>query len=183
MKILTVCPTIRPELFESMQDSFYRTSSDGNVLYPRTTGTVTEAINYVFNKYPNFDFYHIGNDDCEYLTPQWDVILAKKGKITYGEDGIQNQNLCTFPMIDGDIVRALGWLQLPTLTRYSGDQVWHIIGKILGILEYHPEVVIKHNWQGWDEKLGFEDLHKANEWANGHMKEDIEKVRKVICQK
>jgi outer membrane receptor protein involved in Fe transport len=57
MKILSVCPTIHPELFQEMEKSFYKTSSDGNVLYPRITGTVTEAINYAFNKFPDFDYY------------------------------------------------------------------------------------------------------------------------------
>jgi hypothetical protein len=86
-------------------------------------------------------------------------------------------------MIDGNIVRALGWLQLPCLTQYSGDQAWHVIGEILGILGYHPEVIIKHHWKGWDEVLGAEDLKRINEWCRGDMQQDIEKVRKVLCLK
>jgi len=180
MKILAVCPSIYPEKYVKMSNSFDITASKYTKIEFYSHGTVTEAINKIFNNNPNYDFYFIANDDIIFETPLWDLNLAKKGKITYGADGIQNERLCTFPMIDGDIVRALGWLQVPFLTKYSGDQAWMLIGKMLNILEYHPEVKITHKWEGWDEKLGIEDLKRINEWANTTMKNDIEKVRKVL---
>lgn len=181
-KILVVCPSIYPDKYKKMRDSFDITSSKNTIIVIQPGFGVTEAINYSFESYPDMDFYFIANDDIIFETPLWDLKLANKGKISYGNDGIQGERLCTFPMIDGDIVRALGWLQLPTLKQYSGDQAWMAIGKILNILEYHPEVLITHKWEGWNEKLGAEDLQRINHWANSTMMDDIEKVRKV-CQK
>lgn len=180
MKILTVCPSINPEKFQSMQESFYLTSSEGNVLYEVCTGTVTEAFNLAFKKYPNFDFYHMTNDDVEYITPQWDVKLATKGKISWGKDGIQNENLCTFPMIDGDIVRALGWLQMPNLERYAGDVVWKFIGQECKILNYVPEVIIRHYWEGCsDEDMNVRDMNKFAEWLVQSYK-DVNKIKEML---
>jgi len=103
-------------------DSFLTTRSEATsirVYYNK--GNITEIFNKAFQDNPDFDYYHMSNDDCVYKTHDWDLKLARKGKITYGNDLFQSENLCTFPMIDGDIVRALGWLQMPTLERYDGS--------------------------------------------------------------
>lgn len=179
MRILTVCPTIRPELFRIMEESFYKTSSDGNVLYPIETGTVTEAINFAFNKFPNFDFYHVINDDVEYKTIGWDKLLTKKVKITYGTDKVDIGEHGNFLMIDGDIVRATGWLQLPTLNKYCGDIVWKFIGQQLEILEYIPEVIIEHKWKGANEEENKKDMAKFAEWLPWAFR-DCNKIRGVL---
>ncbi len=178
-KILTVCPTIRPTLFEDMEESFYDTSSEGNVLYEVSFGTVTEAINFAFNKFPNFDFYHVTNDDVIYHTKQWDIKLANKGKISYGNDMLQGKDLCTFPMIDGDIVRAVGWLQLPILNKYCGDNVWKFIGEQLNILDYHGDVLLKHKWSGANEEETKEDMRRFSEWLPWAFK-DCNNIRKAL---
>ncbi len=142
-------------------------------------GSITKLLNKMFEKYPDFDFYHIANDDCIYHTPLWDTTLAKKGKITYGDDLLQRENLCTFPMIDGDIVRAVGWIQMPTLERYCGDVVWKFMANRLNILEYHPEVIIQHLWDGADAKVNNKDMEAFAEWL-GVCEKDISKVKDAI---
>lgn len=180
MKILTICPTIHPEKFQSMQESFYLTSSRANTLWAVSEGTVTEAFNNTFNNNLDYDFYFMANDDIEFITPGWDLQLANEGKISWGKDGLQDQGICTFPMIDGDIVRKLGWLQMPKLNRYCGDMVWYFIGKQCGILNYYKDVIIDHKWDGCSHPdINKEDMRIFSEWLPLSYR-DINKVRGVL---
>lgn len=183
MKILTVVPSIYPDKLDKMLERYYLTKSVHTDICVISTGTVVEAINKAFNKNPDYDFYHISNDDVWYQTPLWDMKLAKDGKITYGDDGLQSANLCTFPMIDGRIVRALGWLVLPSLhgSGFCGDNVWKFIGDNLKILEYHPEVLLKHNWGGMNKEMDVELFKPFGAWI-AKAQPDLEKVREAICQ-
>lgn len=183
MRILTICPSIYPNKLEKMLKIFELTKSKHTDIIFSDKGTVTEAINTIFNENLGYDYYHITNDETEYQTPLWDLKLAKKGKITYGNDLFQGENLCTFPMIDGDIARAVGWLQLPTLTRYGGDVVWKFIGERLRILEYVPDVVIEHLWEGCaDPQTNLEDMKRFAEWLPSSFR-DIGKIKEALCQK
>lgn len=184
MRILIVCPTIYPEKLEKMNNSLFLTKSKNTHVIYSSEGTVTEAINNIFYKNPDYDFYFIANDDIVFNTPLWDLELIVKGKISWGSDGIQNGNLPCFPMIDGDIVRALGWLQLPTLNRYCGDTVLGFIGKECGILNYCPNVSIKHKWHESqvDRIIHLADMAEFAKWLPWSFR-DCANVRKVICQK
>lgn len=179
MKILTIVPSIYPDKLSKMLDSYYATVNCANLVINSEAITVTEVFNKMFNKYPDFDFYHMTNDDCVYQTKDWDLKLCHKGKISYGDDLFQRQNLCTFPMIDGDIVRAVGWLQMPTLERYYGDSVWKFIGQQCNNLNYVPEVVIKHEWNGADLKIYEEDTMRFAEWLPLAFK-DISKIKEIL---
>lgn len=163
-----------------MEKSFNSTKSTYTKILYGIKGGVTESINNIFNLYPEEDFYHITNDDVIYESPLWDIELAIKGKISWGKDGIQNEGLVTFPMIDGDIVRALGWLQLPSLNRYCGDVVWKFIGKECGILNYCPNVKITHKWEGCtDAAMNYKDMAAFAEWLPVSYS-DINKVKNAI---
>jgi hypothetical protein len=182
-RILTICPSIYPEKFDVMCESFYNTCSKDNILFTTSVKGVTESINDAFKRYPDFDFYHITNDDAIYETHNWDTKLAKKGKITHGTDSVPEGVNGQFFMIDGDFVRALGWLQLPTLNRYAGDVVWRFIGEQLGILEHVPEVVIRHNWEGCAEPMVNQlDMAEFAKWLPWAFK-DIKKIKEKLCIK
>lgn len=181
MKILTICPSIYPHKLVTMMDSFLTTRSEHtNIRVYYEPGNITEIINKAFRDNPDYDYYHLSNDDVQYKTPNWDILLANKGKISYGNDLFQGESLCTFPMIDGDIVRALGWLQLPTLERYAGDVVFKFIGQQLGILNYVEDVVIEHKWEGCsDVAMNTRDMGAFARWLPvSHL--DVNKVRGVI---
>lgn len=182
MKILAVLPTIYPEKMDKMCESMNLTKSKYTDFTFCSEGTVTEAINIMFNANPDYDFYMILNDDIEFMTPLWDIKLTQnKGNISYGDDLLQGKNLCTFPMLDGDIARAVGWLQLPTLNKFCGDVVWRTIGQSLNILEYHPEVIIKHHWEGCSNDLIHkEDVSAFARWLQVSHK-DINKIREALC--
>lgn len=179
MKLLTICPSIRPNLLEKMLISYYNTVSEPSIIINTEVKSITEIINEAFQKNPDYDFYHICNDDVIYKTPRWDVKLCNKGKISYGNDIFQSENLCTFPCIDGNIVRATGWLQMPTLERYYGDSCWHFMGRQLDIMNYVPDVVIEHQWKGADVKMYEEDTSKFAEWLPYSFK-DINKIKDLL---
>lgn len=183
MKILTICPTKYPDKLNRMIESFDMTKSEHTDLIFSSHGNVTEAINLAFNSNPDYDFYHITNDDVIYKTEEWDIKLANTNKISYGNDLLQGDNLCTFPMIDGDIARALGWLQLPTLEKYCGDVVWKFIGKETKCLSYHGNIFIKHEWSNdVSREIHEKDQLEFSKWLPWSFK-DINKVREVINKK
>ena len=181
MRILTICPSKYPEKLEKMLDTFTVTRSNNtNIIINYEKDSITKIFNKVFENNPDYDFYFMANDDICFNTPLWDVELAEKNKISYGNDLLQGQDLCTFPMIDGNIVRSLGWLQMPTLEKYCGDVVWRFIGKQCGCLSYHGNVFIKHNWLGEvDNETHSKDKEAFARWLPWSMK-DIRKVKEVI---
>lgn len=180
MRILGICPSIYPHKLINMMDSFLTTRSDStNIRVYYNKGSITEIFNQAFRDNPDYDFYHLMNDDCIYKTIDWDLKLAKKGKITHGKDSIDGGLDGQFLMIDGDIVRALGWLQLPTLERYAGDCVWRLIGQNLNILEHVPEVIIEHKWEGADAEINQKDMTSFAQWLPWAFR-DIKKVREAL---
>lgn len=181
MRILSICPSIYPEKLSKMYDSYDVTTSRFNtLLIINQKGNITKLLNDTFEKHNNYDFYHLLNDDVLYESPLWDMELAQKGKISYGNDGLQENNLCTFPMIDGDIVRATGWLHMPTLNRYCGDVVWKFIGENLNILNYRADVKTTHKWDGCAEpEVNQSDMQAFANWLPYSFK-DIEKIKKVL---
>lgn len=166
-----------------MMDSFLTTRSESTqirVYYQ--VDSITNIFNKAFKDNPDYDFYMPLNDDIIFKTPDWDLKLANKGKISYGTDSVKEGVNGQFLMIDGDIVRALGWLQMPLLHKYAGDVVWRLIGGQLGILEYHPEVVIEHQWGGADSEVNTKDMAAFASWLP-HCHKDINKIREFYERK
>jgi len=184
MRILAICPSIYPDKLKSMIHSFQETKSSAftELIVNTDIKPITQVFNEEFENRPDYDFYMMLNDDIVFKTLAWDADLANKGKISYAMDRIQNENLCTFPMIDGDIVRALGWLQLPSLENYCGDMVWNIIGKECKILNYNREVVIHHEWieEQVNKEIHKKDQAKFAEWLMSSHR-DIRKVKEILC--
>lgn len=156
--------------------------------------TVTEHINNCYRACPGYDFYHITNDDVLYKTPRWDCIamdalLAHGGGIAYGDDGFQGENLCTFPIISSGVASALGWLQEPSLSRFSGDSVWMELGRYAKCLHYCPEIKIEHrhflNGKRENDVSDFERVNHLDRmafanWLSNESLNDIRKVRKAL---
>ena len=170
-KMLVICPSReRPGLAYKMAQSFKQYTSDQSALmfcldnndptlnqYKEWIGefcyslhepsTLVNIINRAFYTSEHFDYYSVTNDDFEYQTPGWDQRLMKLayGGISYGNDMMNARNLCTSFVVDGDICRELGWLELPSLHCLCADCVWHHIGEQLNILRYDPQVIIEHH--------------------------------------
>lgn len=110
----------------------------------------TQIFNKIFELLPHYRMYHQTNDDFVYETSGFDEIILSysadcKTGIYYGNDLFHGEALGTAPFITGDIVRALGWLQMPRIHYICNDLVYKEIGEALDIYHYINEVVIKHN--------------------------------------
>jgi hypothetical protein len=102
---------------------------------------------WVFETFPNLDYYGFLGDDLIPRTMHWDKKLieaAGVGDISYGDDGNWGEKLATHPTIGGELVRQMGWLCYPGLQKLFIDTVWHTIGARLGRLHYLPDVKLEH---------------------------------------
>lgn len=179
-KTLIVCPSIYPNKLIIMKNSVSMTTINSDLIVSNI-GNVTQAINNIFYNNPDYEYYFITNDDIIFETLNWDDKLCNKNKISWGRDGIQDMNLCCFPMIDGNIVRALGWLQLPSLTKYCGDLVWKFIGRECNCLNYNPSVLIRHKWQESqvDSVIHNKDREEFAKWLMSSYR-DVNKVKEIL---
>ena len=134
-------------------------------------------------------------DDHRPRTKGWDEAyldaLHEMGTgIVYGNDLLQGENLPTQCAMTSDIVRALGWMALPSLTHLFVDNVWKVIGNGAGCLRYLPDVVVEHmhpvaGKAGWDEghvRVNAPEMYERDQtaftqWLRTSMVEDVAKVR------
>jgi hypothetical protein len=165
----------------------------------------TEIINRCFDELNNYEFYSVTNDDIFYKTNGWDIALCQKLKIScgqddtmvekYGVDFVANIRPATFPItsvIDGDICRALGWLQFPQLIHSCGDNIWYWIGRRSDILytddTYHTEHVSPYfglseedetykNCNAFDNK---QDYYTYKEWLKYKCGKELGIVENLI---
>jgi hypothetical protein len=106
-----------------------------------------EALNYVFQMYPEKDWYAMIGDDVLPRTKDWWKILAEaagNGGIAWGRDGIQDVRLATHPFVGGELVRAMGNVLHPEFYHFYADQYLHMIGERLGLLRYRDDVFLEH---------------------------------------
>lgn len=117
-------------------------------------------------------------DDLLFRTPGWDdrvrETLATPG-IAYGDDLLQGEWHPTAIFMSTAIIRALGWIALPTLRHQWADDVWKALGNAAGCLRFMPDVVIEHihpaNGKApMDE--GYERVFGANEYASAQATSD-----------
>lgn len=166
------------------------------VLKPRTT---TQIINEIAFLPSEAKFLSVTNDDFIYHTDGWDVILTEeiksRGKvgIAYGNDLLQNQNMPTTNVISSEIIKTLGWLQLPTLTHLYGDSVWGYLGRQAECLYHRPDVIIEHKHYFSKKVLKDETFLRTNstemynrdheafaDWVANQSKSDIEKIKELF---
>ncbi len=220
---LVICPSRgRPKECKRMVESFLETSNSSTIKLlldmddktleeyrdtikgvSYTIGfrkTTTELINdhWKFSS-DCFKYFSVTNDDFIYRTKNWDTklinsMIPNRGLgIAYGDDLLAGQAIPTTSIISREIVEALGWLQMPTLTHLFGDNVWAYIGKICKCLYYNPSVVIEHmhvfaNKQERDDtfercnskKMYEIDSHAYGQWLIEQSQEDIKTVSQVL---
>ncbi len=217
MRLLVVCPTrSRVDLCKRMLESFcHNKESDGTEIVlgldaddPELNGylkiggralvcramTTTEIINSIYAGHEGFDFYSVTNDDFIYQTPGWDLELCKPGRISYGDDLVAQNKIPTTSVICGEIIRALGWLQMPGLTHLYGDMVIKHLGEALGILDYYEDIVVEHchylagkgdraDYAKSNSKEMYDKDQKAfRSWRDAQAKADVAKVRVALSQ-
>lgn len=164
--------------------------------------TTTEIINSKWQYAAScFKWFSVTNDDFIYHTDGWDSKLISTlrlhgGKgIVYGNDLLASKHIPTTSVVSREIVEALGWLQLPTLTHLFGDNVWSTIGQKCCCLFYRDDVIIEH-MHVFGNKMQPDDTHKQTNspemykkdeaaflsWLFNDSKNDILKVKEVLVK-
>jgi hypothetical protein len=165
----------------------------------------TEIINRAFNENREYNFYSVTNDDIVYLTKGWDEALCQELKISsgqddtmiekYGESFIGNVKPGEFPItsvIDGNIVREIGWLQYPKLRHSCGDNIWYWIGKRANCLyhdgNFHTEHKSAYFGKGEADETfkncnaldNQQDYYAYKEWLKYRCGNEVCKVQELI---
>jgi len=116
------------------------------VLYNESARPVIKVKNWLKDNM-HHDFYGCLADDLRPKTVDWDkklVEFAKNNQISYPNDTIKNEKLCTHPVIGGDLIRATGWILNTELIHFYADDVWMHIGTKTDRLHYLGDVVCQH---------------------------------------
>lgn len=142
----------------------YETVGDGTtsaVLFTPSR-TMVEALNITAVNYASqaFAIGFMGDDHCP-RTYGWDSeylgALRELGTgIVYGNDLLQGEKLPTQCAMTADIIRALGFMALPSLRHMYVDNFWLDLGREADRLFYLPDVVVEHmhpiaGKADWDE--------------------------------
>lgn len=135
-------------------------NEDQQDLYPEIDGVIREVVptpfganekgNYVVHKY--WDSYSTISgidDDCLVQTQGWDAIITEPIKkrgygISYGNDGMQGENLPTKVTISTNILKALGFFSPRILKHSYCDNFWKTLGECLNALDYFEDVNMEH---------------------------------------
>lgn len=140
-------------------------------------------------------------DDLLFRTQGWDErvreTLATPG-IAYGDDLLQGEWHPTAIFMSAPILRALGWLALPTLRHQWADDVWKALGTAAGCLRFMPDVVIEHIHPaagkaemdpGYERVFGANDgaqeqatsdYNACQAWLANDMERDVAAVKAVL---
>lgn len=162
------------------------------------TGDLVKATNAKIDRFwDRCDvFGHVG-DDHLFRTEGWDVAieeaLAPKPGVAYGNDGIHGQAIPTAAFVSSVVVKALGWLALPTAHHLYIDNAWKTLGQRLGSLHYLPRVSIEHmhplagkapmdaGYAKANEPAMYDHDRRAFEaWLAGPIHDDIARVKAAI---
>lgn len=113
---------------------------------PRADRGTCDALNFAFRASPNLGYYGFIGEDVTLTNSNLPLVpQANYFGIAYPSDNIQNENLCTHPVIGGELVRSVGWLANPKLFHNFFDTSWMKIGQELSLLFYCPTVTYHHD--------------------------------------
>lgn len=108
---------------------------------------LSEIYNEAMRKFPDRSWYGFIADDVIPKTPKWDTRLIESA----GRDGMAVPDGGHDPdgtphfVLGGDLVRSIGWLSLPGLSRLYIDTVWKEIANQMGVLRRVPDVILAHH--------------------------------------
>lgn len=105
---------------------------------------LSEKINVGVAYKPQEPWYGVLNDDHLPQTPDWDrrlVEAVKNQKIVWPKDNYADR--ISTPVMDGDLVRSLGWVACPDLKHFYIDDVHELLAEVFGCLRLE-EVTVSH---------------------------------------
>lgn len=117
-------------------------------------------------------------DDHRFLTAGWDVLFTHHlesvgGGFAYGHDRYwQNGEIPTQIFISTPIVRALGWMALPTCQHLYLDNAWRDLAEAVDALHWFPNVVIEHMHPSVG-KSEWDALYRSNNSSERYTQDSI----------
>lgn len=163
---------------------------------------LAEAYNYLFQKYPNYDYYSLLNDDHYCITPGWDrklieMIEKKDGwGLSCCEDNLTDWSKFQHPsgmIISGNIPRALGYMIYPRIEHIGVDCFFKELLTPLGLMYHTTDVVIEHrHWSNGKALLdeNYRWVYNTNTFQHGmsmvaeykriQLSKDIEKIQQAM---
>ncbi len=107
---------------------------------------LSEVYNEAYREIPETSHWIFIADDVVPITKGWDRLLIDAA----GMDGMavpaggHDPNGTPHFVLGGELVRSIGWLALPGLSRLYIDTVWADIARLRGVLRHVPDVVLEH---------------------------------------
>jgi hypothetical protein len=152
--------------------SLYKNIRASVITGPRRS--LAEAYNYIFEQYPDYDYYSLLNDDHVCITPGWDAKLINMVEeighgwgIACAEDKLTNWSVYQHPsgcVVSGNIPRTLGYFIWPEIKHIGIDCYFMYLMKGINRLFHTTDVVIEH--RHW---LNHKALLDANyKWVYSH---------------
>lgn len=121
---------------------------DGWAMVEGPRDGLASLYNAAFKTLQDRPFYGVLADDIVPETKDWDKRLieaAGSDGLAFGDDGINGSIHATHFVLGGDLVREIGWLALPGLSRIFIDTAWVDIARSRGVLRYLPDVILRHH--------------------------------------
>jgi hypothetical protein len=170
------------------------------VVPQESTGNMNLALNYAAVIYAGkVDVVGFIGDDHRFRTKGWDRVVDKVlsdegGGFVYGNDLYMGDYLPTQVFISSPIVRALGWMGLPSCRHLYLDNTWKYLGEAIDRLYYLPDVVIEHMHPAagkadWDEnhkRVNTSEMYDHDRvafetWMATQGSTDVEKIRAAVA--
>ena len=130
-----------------------------------------------------YDYLGWVADDNRFETPGWDqkVLEAlQKTPVVFCNDVVSPGSKPSHVFMDARIPKSLGWFLHPDMRSTFFDDVWHDLGKGLGIT-YLDDVRVRHLYHEKDNREDFfHDMEVYQTWQRHHMEEDIAKCRRAM---
>lgn len=107
---------------------------------------LSAVYNEILTKKPDTPYWFFIADDVVPKTDGWDTKLIQKALpdgMAVPAGGHDLEGAPHF-VLSGDLVRSVGWLALPGLSRIYIDQVWIDIANERGVLRRIPDVILEH---------------------------------------
>lgn len=108
---------------------------------------IGQAMNEMFNKYPNEPWYGIMADDQIPKTDRWDQRLIEAAipdQISYADDVYEKRTRICHPCVGGDLVRTVGFFSVPTVRHFGTDTFWEQLHHSCGKNGRLLDVVVEH---------------------------------------
>lgn len=148
-RVFSVCPPTEPgRLIVDERDAHLYEGK--KVPWPvHVVGNTTcfrDKINAAVRDFPDEDYYGSLGDDMIPESPGWDLELARSSGRTgiAGSSQVYIKGKIGAGVIGGDLVRALGWLCLPVVDHFYGDDAMELIGSTFGCLIMREDIKVAH---------------------------------------